>query len=180
MSEELKQEGLSLFRRRLYDDAVVKFNAAAAVYEEQGDGGSRLEMFNNIGVIRRLQHDWDNALSILNEAEQGFSTLGDPIRHAQVLANVGDVYADRGDREGATRYYGQSAALFAGNAGSQEERAMHSQVLRALSLLHLRQRQWLAAMNLMEQSLTARLRLDPFNWLFRALLRLVLRLSGTK
>jgi tetratricopeptide (TPR) repeat protein len=178
MSEELKQEGLALFRRRLYDDAVVKFNAAAAVYEEQGDAGSRLEMFNNIGVIRRLQHDWDTALSLLNQAEQGFAALGDSIRHAQTLANVGDVYANRGDQDGAARYYGESAALFAGNAGSPEERAMHSQVLRALSLLRLRQRRWLAAMTLMEQSLTARARLDPFNWLFRVLLRLVLKLAG--
>jgi tetratricopeptide (TPR) repeat protein len=178
MSDELKQQGLMQFRHRSYGEAVATFGAAADAYAQAGEEAKRLEMLNNIGVTERMQRQWGASLQSLEQARQGFAALEQRVQEAQVLANIGDVYADQRDREQAARYYSDSAAQFAGAAVSSEERWMHSQVLRALSLLRLRQRRWIEAMDLMRQSLEARPRLGPHGWLFRAMLRLVFRLFG--
>jgi tetratricopeptide (TPR) repeat protein len=178
MSDELKQEGLMLFRRRLYDEAVTTFHTAADAYARAGDAGGRFEMLNNIGVAQRLQHRWPASLESLEKAREGFAGLGERVRQAQVLANVGDVYADQRNWEGAVQYYSDSAALFAEATGTAEERQMHGQVLRAMSLARLRQRRWLDALTFMEQSLAARPRLGPHGWFFRGLIGLALRLLG--
>jgi tetratricopeptide (TPR) repeat protein len=178
MSDELKQQGLMQFRQRSYDEAVATFGAAVEAYAQAGDEGKRLEMLNNIGVTQRMQRQWDASEQSLEQARQGFATLGERVQEAQVMANIGDLYADRREWEQAANHYSDSAAQFAGAAVSSEERWMHSQVLRALSLLRLRQRRWIEAMDLMRQSLEARPRLGPHGWLFRAMLRLVFRLFG--
>jgi tetratricopeptide (TPR) repeat protein len=178
MTDELKQEGLMLFRQRLYDEALATFRTAAEAYVQAGDEGGRCEMLNNIGVTQRLQHHWDAALQTLQQAGDGFAGLGERVRQAQVMANAGDVYADQRDWERAVQHYSESAELFNDAATTADERWMHSQVLRALSLARLRQRRWLDALNIMQQSLDARPRLGPHGWLFRGLIRLALRLLG--
>jgi tetratricopeptide (TPR) repeat protein len=178
MSDELKQEGLMLFRRRLYDEAVTTFHTAADAYAGAGDEGGRFEMLNNIGVAQRLQRHWEPSLATLEQAREGFAGLGERVRQAQVLANVGDVYADQKQWDRAGHYYADSAGLFTEAAVTAEERWMHSQVLRAISLARLRQRRWLEALDFMQQSLEARPRLGPLGWLFRGLIGLALRLLG--
>jgi tetratricopeptide (TPR) repeat protein len=178
MSDELKQEGMMQFRQRSYDDAVTTFGAAAEAYAQAGDEGGRFEMLNNIGVTQRLQRHWGASLRSLEQACEGFAGLGERVRQAQVLANGGDVYADQRDWERAVQYYSDSAELFAQAATTAEERWMYSQVLRALSLARLRQRRWQESLEFMQQSLDARPRLGPPGWLFRGLIRLVLRLLG--
>ena len=174
MSDELKEEGLALFRQGHYEEALLKFEEAAAAYAQAGDGAGRAEMLNNIGVIRRVQRDWAGAAAAFDEAETIFRQLGADNKLGQVLGNLGDLYAYQGDAEAAARSYSDGAELFAAN-GDREKQA---QLLRALSLLNLRRRRVVEAIYLMEQSLAVRPHLNLPQRLFHALIRFALMLAG--
>lgn len=171
-ADVLKEEGLALFSKGEPIGALARFEEAAEAYGVAGDAAGKAEMYNNIGVIYRLRRDWPAALSALSQAEKGFAELNDAQRRAQVLGNLGDVYASSGERDRAARYYSDSAELFAA-VGDGDKQA---QVLRAYSLMRLRQRQWLEAMDLMAKSLDARPRKNLFQHLFHRAIRFALKL----
>ena len=174
MSEQLKEEGMALFRRGMHDEALSKFEAAAHAFAEAGDDVGRGEALNNIGVVQRVRQEWDAAEEALKEAIELFVKAGDTNRHGQALGNLGDFYAYRGKTEEAAHYYSDGAELLA-RSGDRERQA---QLLRTLSLLRLRQRRVMEAMGLMEQSLETRMRLNPFQRLFLMMIRFTGRLMG--
>lgn len=174
MSDQLKEEGLALFRRGMHDEALSKFEAAAHAYAESGDDIGRAEALNNVGVVQRVRRDWDAAEGALKEAIELFAKAGDENRHGQALGNMGDFYAFRGQADDAARYYSDGAELMA-RSGDGERQA---QLLRALSLLRLRQRRVVEAVALMEQSLEARPQLNLLQRLFLAMIRFTGRLMG--
>lgn len=174
MSEQLKEEGLALFRRGMHDEALSKFEAAAHAYAEAGDEMGRAEALNNVGVVQRVRQEWDAAEEALKEAIELFALAGDDNRQGQALGNLGDFYAFRGDAEKAADYYGDGAELLA-RSGDVERQA---QVLRTLSLLRLRQRRIVEAITHMEQSLEIRPRLNPLQRIFLALIHTARRLMG--
>lgn len=174
VAEQLKEEGLALFRRGLHDEALSKFEASAQAYTEAGDDIGRAEALNNVGVVQRVRREWDAAETALKEAIELLAVAGDDNRHGQAVGNLGDFYAFRGDPEKAATYYSDGAELLA-RSGDRERQ---SQLLRALSLLRLRQRRVLEAIVHMEQSLGVRPSLNPFQRLFLGLIRLARRLMG--
>lgn len=174
MSEQLKEEGLAFFRRGMHDEALSKFEAAAHAFAEEGNDLGRAEALNNIGVVQRVRNEWPAAEAALKEAAALFAQAGDDNRHGQALGNLGDYYAFRGDQEEAAHYYSDGAELL-GRSGDGERQA---QLLRALSLLRLRQRRLTESIFVMEQSLEARTRLNPFQRLFLLMIRFTGRLMG--
>lgn len=174
MSDQLKKEGLSLFRRGMHDEALSKFEAAAHSYGEAGDDIGRAEALNNIGVVQRVRRDWDAAEEALKESMELFAKAGDDNRLGQAMGNMGDFYAFRGQADEAARHYSDGAELMA-KTGDGERQA---QLLRALSLLRLRERQVVEAVVLMKQSLEARPQLNIFQRVFLALIRFTERLMG--
>lgn len=174
MSDQLKDEGLALFRRGMHDEALSKFEAAAHSYGEAGNDIGRAEALNNIGVVQRVRRDWDAAEEALKEAIELLAKAGDDNRLGQALGNMGDFYAFHGQSEEAARYYSDGAELMAKTGDGERQ----SQLLRALSLLRLRQRRILEAIGLMEQSLEARPQLNVFQRLFLTLIRFMGRVMG--
>lgn len=170
--DQLKEEGLQQFQRGAHEQALATFEAAAAAFAAQNNELGQAEMLNNVGVIHRLQRNYEAAHTALKKAASLFEKQGDAQRQAQTLGNIGDLFAAEGNREMAVRCYSDAAELFARVGDRQKQ----GQTLRALSLLRLRQGQWLAAMQLMETSLSVRPRIGPGGWLFRGLLRFALRL----
>lgn len=174
MSDELKEAGLALFRQGQRQEAIVRFEEAAASYAAAGNAVGEGEAHNNIGVIRRIEREWGQAEEAFRRAAALFNEARDPVREGQVLGNLGDLYAYRREGEEAGRYYSDAAAMMA-EAGDREKQA---QLLRALSLLRLRQRRILEAIMLMGQSLDVRPRLSLPQRLFRGLISLMLRVMG--
>lgn len=172
--QQLKEQGQAAFQRGAYDEALVVFEQAAVGFAAQDDAVGQGEMLNNMGVIYRVQREWETAVATLQQAQTLFQQISDVNRQAQTLGNLGDVYAAHKKPDEAARCYSDAAALFA----QQGDRDKQSQVLRAISLLRLRQGYWMEAMMRMEESLTAAPRLGPFRWLFRGLLRFALGLFG--
>lgn len=169
--QSLHQTGLRLFRQGRLPEAAAHLQAAADAADTEG-GLYRYEILNDLGVVYRVQRNWAAAAAALEAAAAGFALAGDVGRQGMALANLGDVYAGERQRQQAAACYSQAAALLA-QAG---DRARQSQVLRALSLHHLRQGHWWTAVTLMEQSLAQRPRLGLGGWLLRSLLRLALGL----
>ena len=174
MSDELKEAGLALFRQGQRQEAIARFEEAAASYATAGDRTGEGEALNNIGVLRRLERDWPAAQVAFQRAQTLFAEAADQVRQAQVLGNLGDLHAYQGQAEEAARAYSDAAEMMAA-AGDREKQA---QLLRTLSLLRLRQRRVLESMLLMAQSLEVRPRLSFPQRLFRALLNFMLSLMG--
>ena len=170
--DQLKEKGLQKFRRGAYDEALATFETAVSLYAAAENPTGQAEMLNNIGVIQRSRGNLDKAIAALQQAESIFAEIGDGERQGMALGNLGDLYAAKKDRTAAARSYSDASELLA----KANARGKQSQVLRALSLLRLRQGQWLQSLIHMEESLSVRPRLGPGNWLFRVLLRFGLRL----
>lgn len=170
--DHLKEEGLRLFQRGAYAEAVTLFETAAAAYAAQEDELGRAEMLNNLGVVHRVRRHYAAAAEALQQAAVLFARGGDEKRQGQALANLGDLHAAQKAYTPAARAYSDAIEHLAASG----DRHLQSSVLRALSLMRLRQGQWLDAMIQMESSLTVRPRLGPGQWLFRGLLRFALRL----
>jgi tetratricopeptide (TPR) repeat protein len=181
MSDQLKEEGLALFARGDYQAALSMFETAVHSYSAAGQQDKQAEMLNNLGVLYRLRRDWPAALKALTEARTIFADLEDVAREARTWGNLGDLYADQRHWDKAASAYSQASALFGKVAEPDAElRWQWSQALRAMSLIRLRQRRLLESCATMEQSLTARGRLDPLAALFRQALRLALWLMGAR
>ncbi len=171
-AEKLKQQGLWLFHRREYAQALQVFETAVSAYTTLKNDTGRAEALNNIGVIYRLQGNPRAAITALNEAEIIFARLGEPNRRAQALGNLGDLHQAGRNRQEAARCYSEAAALFAQTKDGEKQ----AQVLRALSLMRLRQGYWVEAMMRMRESLSVRPSLGIGQFLFKLLLSFALRL----
>ena len=175
-AEQLKAQGMQLFQQKRYDEALQVFETAVTAYASEGNENSRAEMLNNIGVIQRVKGKPQLAIAALKEAGEIFSDLGDVDKQAQTLGNLADLYAATRQQNEAARCYSEASALFA----QIDAREKQSQVLRAYSLMRLRQGQWLEAMMRMEESLSVKPHPGPFRWLYRGMLRFALGLFGVR
>jgi tetratricopeptide (TPR) repeat protein len=171
---QLKEEGLALFNQGAYEDALGRFEAAAAAFAQAGEAAGQAEMLNNIGVVHRFRGNWQAAAEALTKAVRAFAEAGDVNRQGQALGNLGDLYAGKGEREQAARCYSEAAALFAQTKDGEKQ----SMVLRALSLLRLRQRRIFEAISYMEQSIRVHPRPGMGQRLLRFLIRFMFRVQG--
>lgn len=174
--DSMKEEGLDLFRRGARDEALSTFAKAAEAYSLEGDAAGEAEMRNNMGVIYRLNRDWPAALNALNSAEDGFREAGNDKRRAQVMGNTGDLCASMRNYEDAAGYYSEASELLA----STGEGDLQGQVLRAYSLMRMRQRRWIEAIDLMALSISARNHPSFAQRLLNVLLQFARKLLGTR
>lgn len=174
--DALKEEGLKQFQRGEIDIAVSTFETAVSAYAAEQNQVGQAEMFNNIGVIHRMRGNHEESLAALTSADELCQQTNDLNRRGQVLGNMGDLYAAMGEKETAARYYSDAAELFAQCDDGQKQ----SQVLKALSLMRLRQGQWVPAMMHMENSLSVKPRRGLFGSLFLGMIRFALNLFGGK
>ena len=174
--DDLKALGLKQFQQGQYAQAVETFNTAVSAYAEAGDENGRAEMFNNIGVTQRTRKKNEEAITAFNKALLIFEAQGDLHKLAQTQANLADLYQFSKQQDEAARFYSEAAATFAQLGDKQKQ----SQVLRAYSLMRMRQGQWVEALMRMEESLTVKPRLGPLRWLFRGVLRFALGLMGAR
>lgn len=174
--DQYKEKGMQLFQQKRFDEALTMFETAVTTYTNEGNEHGRAEMLNNIGVIQRVKGNPQAAIAALSEAGEIFSQVGEADKQAQTLGNLADLYAMNKQQDEAAKYYSQASALFA----QIDERDNQAQVLRAYSLMRMRQGQWMDAMLRMEESLSVKPRLGPLRWLYRGMLRFALSLFGAR
>ncbi len=129
-AQELKEEGLRLFREGLYEEAIDRFKTAQEMFAAEGNDVEVSEMTNNLGVIYRLLGRWDEAIAALEEARDAFVQLEDRDREAQTLGNLGGLYASRGERAKSQEALRQAANIFSELGDDQR----HGETLLALGV----------------------------------------------
>jgi tetratricopeptide (TPR) repeat protein len=86
----LQERGIKLYQQKEYEEARRTFQMALEIYQDEGK----------------------QALDVMSEALNIFQELGDPLRTAQVMGNLGGVYMELGDKEQAYQCYRQAADVF--------------------------------------------------------------------
>ncbi|MDX1615483.1 MAG: hypothetical protein R3300_14315 [Candidatus Promineifilaceae bacterium] len=151
-ADELQASARFLFADGQRDEALIRFQEAAALYEAEGDVAASGEALNNVGVLQRMAGRLDQGTVALERAIAAFEQVGDAHRRAMAKANLADVLDKQGAHQQAAANY-EAAADDLARSGDAERQA---QVLRAYSLLQLRRRWWLPALDLMVRSLAVR------------------------
>ncbi|MGD2103515.1 MAG: tetratricopeptide repeat protein [Anaerolineae bacterium] len=120
-AQDKKEEGLRLFQEGLYVEAADRFEEARRAFDAEGDVVEAAEMLNNLGIVHRMQREWDAAIRALAQAQAAFAELEDRSREAQVLGNLGGLYAGQGQRDKARASLRQAADIFA-DLGDEQRR----------------------------------------------------------
>lgn len=133
-------------------------------------------MQNDLGVVYRAQHRWDEATAAFTAAQQDFEELGNQAHAGQVLGNLGSLYLAQGRLDQAASHLSRAATLLH-QAG---ERQLEGDTRRLLSTVRLRQRRWLEALVIYETALTCYPGLSLGRRLLLHLVRWLVRLTGVR
>lgn len=132
--EDMKEQGVALFRQHDYEAAARAFQQAHDAYLEEGQTLAAAEMNVNIGLVHRELGEAQQALELMQAALRVFEDENDTLRKAQVLGNLGGVYAALDDRDKAERSYREAAELFT-ELGETE---LYSDTMIALGAMQVR------------------------------------------
>lgn len=131
---DLQQQGIQLYDRQEYMDAIRAFEQAKAAFEEADQPDMAAEMTVNIGLVRRSLGENQQALEMMQEALHVFEEMGDKLRMAQVHGNMGGVYALLDEKENALAAYREASNLFL----EEGEQQMYAETMLAIGNLKIR------------------------------------------
>jgi tetratricopeptide (TPR) repeat protein len=143
--QELKDQGLRFYRAEQYAEAAQTFDQAAQAFEAAGDRAAAAEQRNNVCVVKMAQQDWAGALAAVEGTPEVFTSLGDPLRAAQAVANLAAAHDGAGHVEQAVELYIRAIDQF-GALGEKETRAACFKKLSALQIKLGQQMQALSSM----------------------------------
>jgi two-component sensor histidine kinase/Tfp pilus assembly protein PilF len=106
--------------------AVVHYKKAADYYQSIGEEPNMAKMINNIGLVKRNQGAYDEAMEYFFQALEIKERFDDQLTIASTLQNIGAVYAIKSNFEEAERYFLQAMAAFREGGN---ERMEHSMIL---------------------------------------------------
>jgi tetratricopeptide (TPR) repeat protein len=153
----LKEQGLQLFHQDKLAEAAEKFQAAADLYQAEGQAVSAAEARNNVCVVRLAEKDWDAALAAVKGTPELFQQHGQPLRQAQALSNLAAAHDGAGHLDEAAALYEQAIDLYK-ELGDTENRAA---CWKALSNLQIKQDNKLQALASMQAGLNLSTDLSP-------------------
>jgi tetratricopeptide (TPR) repeat protein len=156
-ANELKDQGLQLFREDKLAEAAAKFEEAAQLYEAAGDAVASAEMHNNLCVVRLAEKNYDAALSAVQGTPALFAQHGLKLRQAQAIGNLANALDGAGQLDEAARRYEEAIDLYK-ELGDTENRAA---CWKALSNLQIRQDDKLQSLASMQNALSLQSQLSP-------------------
>lgn len=141
--------GLLLWRRSLYDSALVLYDKAFKARKESGQKRPLGITYNNIGVIHYHQGNYQKALENYFESLDLRRETGDSIGVARVLNNIGYTYLNWGKPDESKDYFVQGLEMgknidnstiigysYHGIGRTFEEKAEYDSALAYFSLSH--------------------------------------------
>lgn len=173
-AQELQAQGVKLFQRKDYEAAAQSFQAALTQYDADGQPDMAAEMQVNIGLVHRSLGENQQALDIMQEALTTFTNAGDKLRAAVVLGNMGGVYSALKDKEQAYTCYRTAADVF----HELGETAKHSETLKAMAALQMKDGKIGASAATYEAALSESEELTPGQKLIKGLIGIRNRLIG--
>lgn len=170
-----EREGLALYERGAYGEALRVLALARDGYAAQGNQIGVCEMWNDIGVVHYRQQQWDEAEQAFRQAQQVAIAADDRAGAGKALGNLGMLYARRGNAAAAEPFLREAILIFRELGDGEKEQA----TLKALSDLNLKGGRWLEALYQYESGVEAESRPGLWSrlmhWAVRMLKR-VLRL----
>lgn len=143
--KKLHEEGIALFRKGKFEDALQKLKDALQQAEDQSRQAA--EIYNDMGVVYSRLEDYDAAHEALDEAMDRFEALADSKGEAQTLGNRASVFEAEELLDDAVETYKESAQLF--EQVGENDLAMY--VWQAISRLRMKQGQYIAAIGAYEE-----------------------------
>jgi tetratricopeptide (TPR) repeat protein len=134
-AHELQEQGVKLFQQKDFEAAARLFQQAQDEYTAGGQHDMAAEMQVNIGLVHRSLGEHQQALDMMQSALNTFQEMEDTLRTAQVLGNMGGVYAAMDDKEHAYTCYRQAADIF-DELGQQK---LYSETMLAMGSLQVRE-----------------------------------------
>jgi len=115
----LHNEAQQLVRQGRYQDALERFQQAAAAFEARGDVANSLICRCDAGQMLSLQGKYEEAERALRDADAEAHKLDDPMPRANAAMSLGHLAAQRGDWRGSlphlTRSFDRLFAMLAAN-----------------------------------------------------------------
>lgn len=178
MSDDVKtlqERGVKLYQQRDYEAAIKVFRQAQDQYDQAKQPDMVAEMKTNVGLSYRGLGQYQLALDEMQSALRTFQELGDSLRTAQVLGNMGGVYLEMGDKEQAYLCYRQAADTFL-EIGEKE---LYGETLLAIARMQFRDGKiWMSAATY-EVGLENLDKLSIGQQFLKRLFKIKNRLSGT-
>ena len=148
-AQDVKEEGLKLYRAGRYEEAAAKFTEAQLQFAGESNAQEVAECANNRGVCWRQAAKFDEATTAFEEARPLFQGLNDPVGEGQVVGNLAALVESQGDKQHAAELYLEAIDLF-NKAGAKD---YAKDTYTALSKLKLKQRDVVGAMTAFDSGL---------------------------
>lgn len=174
-AEKYKEQGIELFQQHDYEAAARAFQQAKDAYADADQEDMVAEMKVNLGLVHRSLGERQQALEIMQEALRLFEELGDDLRAAQVLGNIGGVYQVLDDKENAERSYRQAAQIFLDH--DQEE--FYADTMMALGSMQFREGNFFQAATTYQVALERKANPTGTQRILKSLSNIIYQIAGT-
>lgn len=173
-ADQYKDQGIELFHQHDYEAAARAFQQAKDAYAGADQEDMVAEMKVNLGLVHRSLGEQQQALEIMQEALYLFEELGDDLRTAQVLGNIGGVYQTLDDNENAERSYRQAAKIFLDH--DQEE--LYADTMMALGSMQFRDGNFFQAATTYQVALERKANPTGTQRILKTLSNIIFQISG--
>jgi len=172
--KELQDQGVKLFQDRDYEAAQGIFKQATDAFNAEGASDMAAEMQVNAALVDRTLGNYEASATAMIAARQVFAGMGDKLREAQVIGNLGGVYLAQGNNEQASTLYREAADLFK-EVGDEEK---YGQTLLAMAEIQMKDRKFLDALVTYEVALDSIQDLNIRQRMMKGLIGLKNRVMG--
>ncbi|CAG0936942.1 hypothetical protein TFLX_05839 [Thermoflexales bacterium] len=148
-ANNLKEEGLKLYRAGRYEEAAAKFAEAQLGFANESNPQEVAECANNRGVCWRQAAKFEEATAAFEEARPLFQGLNDLVGEGQVVGNLATLVESQGDKQRAAELYQEAIDLFT----KADAKDYIKDTYTALSKLKLKQRDVVGAMTAFDAGL---------------------------
>ena len=170
--EQLRESGVQHFRAGQLDDARKAFESARTVAHGADNKLGEAQALNDLGVVCQKLKLSEIARQHFDNAVHLFAEIGDDVKRAQALGNLGTLLAEQGKYQEAEIRMEQAAEIFHKLRDFQSE----SLTLKWLSRMHMQNRDLFGALFAYERALARLEPLPPQQALLRKLLQIPLRM----
>jgi tetratricopeptide (TPR) repeat protein len=170
--EQLREAGVQHFRAGQLSAARQAFESARLAAQQNANPQGEAEMSNNLGMVCQKAKEYDAAYQHFDAAIHLLASIGDDVKRAQAMGNLGALLAEQGKYKEAEIRLEQAAEVFHKLRDSQNE----ALTLKWLSRIHMQHRDIFAAIFAYERALARLEPLPPHLSLFRKLLQIPLRM----
>ena len=149
-ADNLNQDGINLFNKGEYSDALAKFKQALAIAQKIGYQQAESISLSNIGEVARAQGRYPEALEYYQKSLAISQKIGDKISQSDTLDRLGEAYRLQAEYATALKYCQQALTI----SQEIEYKIGQSNALNHLSRIYHAKGEYPKALEYARQALT--------------------------